>query len=480
MNSKGRLSVFTKLSYGFGDFGYSAAYTVVAFLFLFYLTDTAHLSPALAGTALLVTKVWDAVIDPFLGHLTDHTVTRWGRRRPYFLFGFVPFGLTFFLLWVIPRGMSQTGMLLYVIVTVILHVTVFSAMSIPYSSLTAELTPDYDERTSLTGYRMAFSIVAGLVAAAAPLAIVQAFGGTAVGYRNMAAIFGLLIAVCPLAVFLGTREPGRPKGAAATGPERVGPRGSAPEEAASFSVLEGVRATLANRPFRLALSVYLFTQMGIDVISATFVYFLKHWMRIEGDSSIILGIIFLVAVATLPFWVWFSNRTSKKLAYAVGLGFLAAVLLGVIALQPGQINAVYALCVLAGIGLGAAHVIPWSIIPDCIEYDELVTGQRREGMFYGFMSFAQQLASSVALFFTGQALSWSGYVGAAATQTPAALWAIRILLGPVPGLMFLAGITSVLLLPISRRDHARIREELERRRLGKEGVLPLDTASEKS
>jgi GPH family glycoside/pentoside/hexuronide:cation symporter len=443
-----RLATRTKILYGLGDFAFSSSYTVVAMFFLFYLTDVARLSPALAGTALLITKLWDAVIDPFLGHLTDRTRTRWGRRRPYLLFGVVPFGLAFLALWMVPAGLSQFGMFAYVVVTMILYVTTASAMSIPYTAMTAELTPDYDERTSLTSYRMAVSILAGLISAAVPLALVAALGGGRGGFTGMAAAFAALIVLSPLITFFGTREP---------------ERGTPPRGSSTFSLIEGVRITLANRPFRLALTVYLFTQMGVDVLCAIFVYFLKYWMRMEGDTSPVLAVVFIVAVVCLPFWVWFSNRTSKKLAFIIGLGSLAAVLMGVILLQPGQVTAVYVLCCLAGVGVSAAHVIPWSIIPDCLEQDELVTGRRREGMFYGILTFLQQLASSVALFLTGMALSWSGYTPVG-TQPESALWAIRIMLGPVTGIMFCLAIGAMLLYPISRQEHARVRRELEARR----------------
>lgn len=455
-----RLSVGTKLAYGAGDLGFSVSYTIMGFLFLYFLTDVVGLSPALAGTAILIGKLWDGVVDPYLGHLTDRTVSRWGRRRVYFLYGFIPYGLTFALLWVAPAGAavaaapagaaagaaglsSQALLFAWAAVVFVLHTTAASAVSVPYTCLTAELTTDYDERTSLTAYRMAFSILGGLLAAAVPMEIVKAFGGGRSGFMVMGAVFGAIIMISPLFPFFGTRERGEP-------------------QRDQFPLWTAVKTSLGNRAFQLALAVYLLTWTAMDIISAMFVYYLKYGLEMAEQTSVILGLVFGVAALSLPLWVWVSKKWSKRAAYTTGLSLLGGVLTAVTFLRPDTRGWAYPLAALAGLGVGAAHVVPWSIIPDVIEDDELRTGRRREGDFYGIMSFIHTLAASVAIFASGLALEVAGYLPDQ-PQGPAALLAIRLLLGPRPAALFFLGMVLLSFYPISRDEHARIRAELARR-----------------
>ncbi len=496
-----RLPLLTKVAFGFGDSGMSATSTIINLFFLFYLTEVAGLRPALAGAAILAGRFYDAVTDPLEGYLSDRTRSRWGRRRPYFLFGAVPFGLSFALLFLVPSAAGQGWKSAYAAFAYILHMTAFTGIGVPYTALTAELTHDYDERTSLTAYRMAFSILFGLVAAAVPLMIVGAFPGSSrTGYAVMAAAFGAFTVLPPLTVFFGCREPkaalsratapepaaatgAAPTGAAPTGAAGEAPTGAAPTGTAGEASVGGATAltsagrpaagfrdflremllTLRNRPFRVALLVFVLTWMGMDIITSVFLYFLRYVMGMEGSAEAIFGILFTVAALCLPLWVWVSERWSKKVAYLAGISFLAAVLSIVAFLRQGMTTAVYVLVALAGVGVSTAHVIPWSMIPDCIEYDELRTGRRREGQHYGFMTFAQKAASSGAIFLTGLALEASGYV-AGAVQPASALTVIRVLLGPVPAAVFILGMVVLAFYPVTRAGHARVRAELEARR----------------
>ena len=155
-----KLSLGTKLAYGSGDLGTAISAALRAFFMLFFFTDVAGLSPQAAGSIILINKLWDAVNDPAVGWLSDHTVTRWGRRRPWLLWGAIPFGVMFFLLWWVPP-LDSTGKYIYYTIVALLLDTFFTVINVPYTALTAELTHDYDERTSLNSYRFAFSVLAG-------------------------------------------------------------------------------------------------------------------------------------------------------------------------------------------------------------------------------------------------------------------------------------------------------------------------------
>lgn len=440
------LPVRTKLAYGAADFGFSAAYTVVAFYLLKFMVDVVGLRPALAGTALLIGKIWDALIDPYIGHFSDRHRTGWGRRRPFLLWFCVPYGLSFVLIWLLPPIANQWLLAGAFTVLNMLFITFFSLLAVPYNALGPELTRDYDDRTSITAYRMAFSIVGGLAASALPLFLVEAVKPVRSGYALMGGVFGSIVALCPLIAFFGTRE------------EADDGEG----EAESF--WSGVAAAVRNKPFLLSLLGFLANWVAVDVVSAVFLFYLVYYMRLrEAASQPVLFAVFAVAALCLPLWVRISARIGKKNAYIAGLGYLAAVLLAAIFLPPGRPGLVYLLAVAAGVGISAAHVIPYSIIPDAVEYDELHSGRNREGVYFGLVTFLQQLASSGALFLVGLTLELSGYVPNA-VQSARALWGIRLLLGAAPALLLLLGILAMVSYPITRDAHAGIVAELASRR----------------
>lgn len=440
-----RLPVRMKLAYGLTDFGFSAAYTIVAFYLLKFMVDVIGLRPALAGTALLVGKIWDAIIDPGIGYVSDRVHTRWGRRRPFLLWFCAPFGVSFFLLWLLPPIANQWLLAAAFTGLNMLFITFFSLLSVPYNALGPEMTRDYDERTSVTAYRMAFSIVGGLAASALPLLLVAALKPVRLGYAAMGGVFGIIVALCPLIAFFGTRE------------EDVG-------ETDTETLRSGMKAALRNKPFLLSLTAFLANWVAVDVISAVFLFYLVYYMRLnEVASQPVLFAVFAMAAICLPLWVWIARRVGKKSAYMAGLGYLAAVLVAAIFLPQGNTVLIYALAVAAGVGISAAHVIPFSIIPDAVEYDELHSGRHREGVYFGLITFLQQMASSGALFLVGWTLELSGYVPNA-VQSPRALWGIRLLLGAAPAVLLTLGIMAMAFYPITRDAHARIVAELAARR----------------
>jgi GPH family glycoside/pentoside/hexuronide:cation symporter len=210
--------------------------------------------------------------------------------------------------------------------------------------------------------------------------------------------------------------------------------------------------------------IFLLSWACVDIVGAVFIYFLTYWMGLTGDDvSILLGTVFITATLFLPFWVFASKKLGKKLAYIFGMAFWAAVMTLAIFLKPGiPFSVVFIFCFLAGIGVSTAHLIPWAMIIDCVDLDELKTGARREGMYTGFTLFLQKFASSIALFITGIFLEWSGYV-ANMLQPESALFSIRFLLGPVTAILLILSIVVTIFYPITRETHKEIMEKLKKR-----------------
>lgn len=446
-----RLSRLQRWIYGSGDTGFSLTLTIVSAYFAIFLTDVVRVDPAVAAAAIFIGRSSDYLNDPLIGFISDRTRTRWGRRRPFLLFGSLPFALAFMLMWWRPPFEGDLALAIYYAAAYLLFDIAATFVYMPYFALTPELTPDYDERTSLTATRMFFSIAGSLVAFTVPLMIVGSFRPeNASRVLLMGVAFGLASALPLLLVFFTARER----------PELM--QQAQPGLKASF------RAALKNRPFLFGAGIYLFTWMAMDILQTILLFFIKYVLRREAQSDLIMGIIFVVAIAALPLWQWTSRRLNKRLAYIAGISFWAVVQIVLASVSSGTaLPLVVALCVLAGIGVSAAHVLPWSIIPDAIEWDEYRTGERHEGMFYSLVTLAQKIASSVAVPLALLVLKFTGYDAANAVQPDAALLGIRIVAGPIPAVLLCAGILFALVYPLGREGYAQIAAELEARRSGR-------------
>jgi len=446
-----QLSRGTKLLYGAGDTGFSLTSTIIGAYFLIFMTDVVGLAPGIAAVAIFVGRSWDYINDPIFGYISDRTRSRWGRRRPFLLFGGPAFALAFAMLWWRPPLERDLFLAAYYALAYVLFDAAATLVYMPYFALTPELTPDYDERTSLTTYRMFFSIVGSLVAFTVPLAIVGGFRpASAPRVWLMGVIFGVVSALPFLLVFFGTRERSQ-----FMEQEKPGLR-------------ESLRAALRNGPFVYGLLIFLLTWTTVEILQATLLFFVKYVVQREAYNDLVMATIFVTAVFALPIWDFVSRRWSKRLAYIAGIAFWAVVQMGMITLGPATgLPLILTLCVLAGIGVAAAHVLPWAILPDAVEWGEWKTGERHEGVFYSLVTLIRKATTSLAVPAVGLILQFTGYVPNAAQQPASALLGIRIVIGPIPAVLLCAGIVFALHYPLSREDYATIAGELERRRLAR-------------
>jgi GPH family glycoside/pentoside/hexuronide:cation symporter len=441
---KDLLSPLTKLAYGIGDIGFSLTDTTLGVLFLIFLLDVVGLDPEKAALAIFIGKSWDWINDPIVGYIADRTRTRWGRRRPYLLFGFIPFGLAFAMMWYRPPFESQWALMAYYALAYFFYDGMVTIVSMPYVALTPELTQDYDERTSLTSYRMAFSLIGGLVAFVVPLMVVGTLEpSNADRVFTMGMIFGAFSALPLLFTFFGTREN---------------------EEYASQpqpGLREQFQAVRGNRPFWFAAGVFLFTWTAVEIIQNMLLLFLKYRMNLEAESDIVAGAVFITAIIILPFWVWVSQKTDKRKSYIYGMVFFIVVMITLGFLSPSLgFSVVIALACFAGIGVSAVHVLTWAMIPDAVEVDELESGARHEGMFYALVTLFRKVASSIAIPMTALVLGWSGYISNSSQQPESAVWAIRIMIGPVASFFLLCGILFARFYPLTREAHADTRAKI--------------------
>jgi glycoside/pentoside/hexuronide:cation symporter, GPH family len=457
-----------KLLYGSGDWGFSSMGMMRSIFYAIYLTDVVGLEPRLASFGALIGILWDAINDPMIGILSDRIHTRWGRRRPFLLWFAIPFGFSFIILWSAPNWESPNALLTYVTLSFMLADTLQTLVGIPFLSLTPELTSDYDERTTLTSFRSFFQLAGALtvvIAAPAIVDLVLAGGGSQQqGFMLVGAIFGGIGAMPLFLIGLFIREK------------------SSPEQTKSLSFRETIRAAWQNIPFRYMVGIHVLNWSATDMVVVIFPYFLLYWVargnqlasiRLFGwelaYESAFFGILMSVCILLIPFWRWLATWRNKREAYMLGMAFWVVVQLLIFTIQPGETTYLLILAALAGIGVSAAYTLPDSLFADVIEWDELRTRRRQEGIFYGIRTLIRKLTGALVIFITLQLLGRSGYVSPPEgtlqfTQADSALQTIRLLVSPFGALMLCGTIILAWLFPLSREKYARIQKLLEQRR----------------
>jgi GPH family glycoside/pentoside/hexuronide:cation symporter len=457
-----------KLLYGSGDWGISSIGMMRSIFYAIYLTDVVGLEPRLASFGALAGIVWDAVNDPIIGILSDRLHTRWGRRRPFLLWFAIPFGVSFVTLWSAPAWDNQAALMIYVTLSFMIADTLQTLVSVPFLSLTPELTPDYDERTTLTSFRSFFQLVGALsvvIAAPAIVDIVLVAGGTQQqGFMLVGAIFGGIGAIPLLLIGFFVHET------------------STPEQTEPIPFRETLQAAWQNIPFRYAVGIHMLNWSAVDMVAVAFPYFLLYWVA-RGNllasinifgfelayESAFFGTLMSVCILCIPFWLWLARRRNKRKAYMLGMIFWVTVQLLVFTIQPGDTRYLLTVAALAGVGVSAAYTLPDSMFADVIEWDELRTRRRQEGIFYGIRTLIRKLTGALVIFITLQLLGIAGYVSPPDgtlqfTQTDSALWMIRLLVSPFGATILCGTILLAWLFPLSREKYERIQKLLEQRR----------------
>ena len=532
-----KLNFTTKLAYGSGDMGPAITANILVFFLLYFFTNVAGLPAGLAGSILAIGKVGDAINDPIAGILSDRTRTRWGRRIPWMLFGTIPFGIFFFLQWIVPNfsedpDFNKWSLFAYYTIIAILFNLAYTAVNLPYTALTPELTQDYNERTNLNSFRFAFSIGGAILALILATVIFKAYPddprqqylvlGFASSIISIVALFwctfriqergasgllptpakkilgfiltaiGALGIVYGISQLFGSREGNNVSAIVAillglqligfgftlisakteshlSSHEAVETRNNA-DSVASVPIGEQLKIAFANKAFLYVIGIYLCSWMGVQLTASIMIYYVVSWIGMEEASFPVVAIAIQgTALVMLFFWKFVSNRLGKKIVYYSGMIIWIFAQVGLFFIQPGQISLVYIAAIAAGFGVSVAYLIPWSMIPDVIELDELNTGQRREGVFYGFMILLQKLGLALALLLVGQALEWSGFITRIPgepipVQPESALFAIRVAVAPLPTVFLIVGLVLTYFYPITKEVHADIRLQLKARK----------------
>jgi GPH family glycoside/pentoside/hexuronide:cation symporter len=432
----------TKWFYGIGDIGNAVVNSAIQFFLMKFYTDGALIAPALAGNALLIGKVWDAVNDPIFGWITDKTKSKHGKRRVFMIFGAIPLGIAVALLWFVPTQ-DRVLAFIWIAATFVLFDTLWTLTNVPYYALTSELTEDYDERSSLTTYRFAMAVPAYLVGAALTPFIVGLFAVQRTGYAFIGIAYGALAAVALLASAAGFRE-------------RTAVAAAAPEASPFKSLLLALR----NKSFVWLCIVYFVTNIAFALVKTLMAYSLEYQLLMKEQVFLVMGLLLICVTISLPLWRWIGRRIDKGPAYGLGMGIGAIAVMITFLLPHRATSLMYPIAALAGFGFGSQWIYSWAMVADVADWDRAETGQQRSGMYYGVWGLATKISEALALVSVGWILTGFRYVPNV-EQTPQALFGIRLFFCIVPALFILAALPMLFKYPLTRAKHAEIRARLD-------------------
>lgn len=440
------------ISYGVGDFAFCLSFQLCSLYLLYYYTDIVGLPAATAGMIIMVALVWEGVSDPLVGVIANRTRTRWGRYRPYILFGAIPLSLSVVAMF-FPVDLTGNALVLYCLATHILYRTLFTFVQVPFVSLSAQITRDSEVRGRIAGVRMMFAILCGLFIAALTLPLSGLFGGGRDGMFVVAILFSTLATAILFYCFFTTREPDE----------------AAMQETVPLRAM--VRSLIGNRPFLMLLAATIVGATGYTMAGKALVYYMKYWVGSEG--AVTTGLVVLLgsaAIALIP-WMMVSRRTTKRFVWLVGAGVNVVAYALLLFLAPREGPLLWLLITLTGIGNSAFVLTFWSMLPDTVEFGEWRSRVRSEGAVVGMISFAQKVAFGLGTGLIGILLDTVGYVPNV-SQSDEALRGIMMLYAVGPLLLFAASAIAIWAYPIDHRLHGRLVRGLDWRSQRRAAPLP--------
>jgi len=433
------------VGYGLPRFGSAIMFLMVVVYLPKFYTDDLLLNPAFISWTFLIGRFWDAATDPLMGHISDRTKSRMGRRRPYFLISAIPVAICYYLLWSPPHELKDWSLFLYVTGAYLVTYTFWTMFSIPYNSLGAELTMDYHERTVLTGVRESIGVLGTLVGTIAPPVCAALLASKHRGYSAVAAATGVLTALFIFVAFFSTRE----------NPEF--------QRQHPIAVKEGMRALAKNRAYRALLAAFVIALMGNSLVPILTLYMADYVVKTPKVAPVIIVSYLLMASVSIVFWTRLSRRIGKKEAWSYALIFSSAVFAASTYYHEGTWLIWIILAGLAGFGYGCTLALSYSMLADVIDMDELETGRRREGAYFGIWFFIEKGAVGIVAFLGLQTLALMGYVPNV-EQSLRVIWSMKFLYSIFPAVCFGACYFLLRRYPITQQEHERIRAEIEAKR----------------
>jgi GPH family glycoside/pentoside/hexuronide:cation symporter len=438
-----QLPLRTLVLYAAPGLGFGFMTLLVSTYFMKYATDVLAIPAATMGAILLLSRAWDAVADPVAGYLSDRTRTRFGRRRPWLVAGALPLALGFAMAWSPPAWLSREALVWWTGGAVLLLFTSLTLCRMPHEALAAELSRDYHERNRVFGVKRAVFGVGTLGVFGALFLLGEAKDprasalGLAVGASALTAALLVITAVW-------LREPAAHLGRGAAHP------------------FHAVRDVLANPHARRLLAVGFLQQVATGTVTTAAAYHTQYVLGDAGAFPLLLGCFFVASLVSIPLWLRIGQRVDKKPMLVASMLGVGVILGAMFLVGPGDHTLLFSLAAVGGCLGGGLDVIVPSLQADVIDYDELATGERKEGVYVAAWHLAEKLALGVAAAVTGLALTASSFVPNAEQGAPALL-AMRLLLSLFPLACYAAGALLFARFGLDRAAHARVQHAIKAR-----------------
>jgi GPH family glycoside/pentoside/hexuronide:cation symporter len=436
-----RLPFSLKFGWGVGAIGAVTMMIVVNVMLLYFMVTVLGMDPAVAGLILGAVRLFDMFVDPAMGFLSDRTQSRWGRRRPWMLVGGIASGVATLLLFTVPEVESAVALAAWMALALTFYYVSYSMFYVPFIAMPAEMTDDYNERTSIMSFRTAFSGVAGLVGLGLAPFLLSVFGSTREGFARMAWVIAICIAASMLVSFLMT-----------SGARRV-------ESGSPVSVRDGF-GTLANANFSALLATKMIALFGIAANAAVGLLFQVHYTMRGPEGLAIVGTCqHLATIASIPGFLWLARRFEKRTLLVASLLGYALVSVSWLASGPEEHDAVY---VARGIAIGICYagvvLLTLSMLPDVTADEQRRSGRQVGGAMAGLFSGIEKMAWALAPVASGAVLSLSGFTGGrtpALAQSAEALQGIAFAGAVLPALAYLLAIPFLYFYTLTRDTVAR-------------------------
>lgn len=422
-----------------------AMFPVLVFVPKFY-TSELGVPLAVAANVILLVRIFDILTDPLVGYLSDRTPGRWGRRRPWIALSTPVLMVGFYMLF-LPPADAGAGHLLGWMMLLSLGTTM---MIIPYYAWAAELSPDYHERSTITGWRSVVGVVGNLAAQLIPVVALLMFGyggaGAVLTTVGIAAV--ILMPLCVACTVLGVPETGH----------RV-------PSVTPFA--SGVRLMLENGPFKRLILAFMIGSTAMAITTPLYLFFITFVLDAEEKAVFMLTFFFLANLVAVPFWVWLSRRTGKHVAYVASFSLIAAAHPLYLLLGPGDFWWMLPITLLTGFAAGGFAALPNSMKADVIDLDALRSGENRAALFFSTWSFTAKLSGSLGGWIALTGLAWVGFDASPGARNDAdQLLGLRLLFSLVPSTFFLLACAIIWRYPITERVHAQLRQDLARQGSG--------------
>jgi len=446
MSDNMKLSIKEKVGYSLGDTASHFVWDMVGFWLLFFYTDVYGISAAAAGTIMMIARFWDMAIDPIIGVVSDRTNTRWGKFRPYILFGAIPYAVLAILTFTTP-DFGEVGKIIYAGATYVLLMTAYAFINLPYSALGAVMSPDTYERAGLNTYRFIAGFIGQFVVTGLALTLANYFGNgdKAQGFQYTVFLFAGLSLVFFFITFKTTKE-------------RVQP----PKEQKN-SLKEDFGNLFKNKAWVILAIVGIVSFIMFAMQNAAIAYYFKYYLGREDNVQLFNVIGTVALIVALPLSKPLAKRFGNKNVF-IGSSLISGLFFILIYL-PGitDLTTIYVFNIIAKMAYAPAVPLLWTMIADSADYGEWKSGRRSTGLYFSAAVFAQKAGWGIGAAIAGWILSISNFMPNVA-QTETAITGIKLLVSVIPGILYMSCALFMIFYKIDRKTTDQMKIDLEAKR----------------